>query len=182
MPVKDGYHCCRKSQCMGEDHHEVGCVHNLYKITANRETDALIAEHVMGYRRVTIGPDANGKHGGTEVLIPPTISERESWDYLPKAGPVPIWYFAPLWSTQLLGAMNLWNKLAAQGWTCTLAHRQFEKHEDDRWIFHGVLLITPEPPDINTQRIKSFSAHAGTRELAIARGALNSVRDTRQAQ
>ena len=77
---------------------------NMVKVLPpRRELDALVAEKVMGWRRVNIGPDYNGEHDGCEVLLSPTMMLSEVAPYLPRTGPVPLWYFVPDYST-VLGA------------------------------------------------------------------------------
>lgn len=134
--MPNGYHCCRKSQCMGEGHHDTGCVYNLHKLKAGRETDLLIAEIITGKK--SIGPGA------------------------------------PRWSGKSTDALEVWDAMIERDWQCSLVHKPFEAQPEDRWVFHGTRLNTPDPPDIKTQRIIHFSAHADTRALAIARGALAS--------
>jgi hypothetical protein len=135
---------------------------------SGRDLDAEIAEKLMGFRRVMVGCDAHGAYGGTEVLLPPGMTERDSWLYLPKIGPIHLGYFAAQWSMRIDDALSLWDHLAKRGWQCSLVHKPFEKEPDDQWVFHGVRLENTG----HSQRIGDFSAHADTRELAIARGAL----------
>lgn len=141
---------------------------SLYTLPAGRETDALIAEYVMGWQREKVPPDARGNNGGTECLVPPGVHPGAPNAYQwPNVGAIPLWWFAPEWSARLQPAMDLWEALAAAGWQCSLVHKQFKAEPDDRWVFHGV--------NRRGERFVSFSMHAETRELAIARGALASV-------
>lgn len=71
-----------------------------------RELDALVAEKVMGFRREKTPPDCEGKYGGEDVLIPPTINHK-TWNYPPK-GRIGLAYFVPHYSTDIAA----WNKVS----------------------------------------------------------------------
>ncbi len=59
-----------------------------------RERDLLVAEHVMGYRRVTddTADYAGTRHGG-EVLLPPGETFASMQEWLPRRGVIPFGYF-----------------------------------------------------------------------------------------
>jgi hypothetical protein len=91
------------------------------KLEPGRDTDALVAEVCEGYRRERIGKDADGNHGGTEVLVPPTIGD-EFYKYLPLKGEVHLGYFAPEYSTKDGDAFELQGRLREQGFDFMLTH------------------------------------------------------------
>ncbi len=69
-------------------------------IPAGRELDAMVAEYVLGYRRVMSPPyNYDGPCPSEPVLIPPEISERDAWVCLPSRGVPPLWFFVDKWST-----------------------------------------------------------------------------------
>lgn len=56
--------------------------------------DALVAEHVMGFRRETISsPDYDGKKEPHEVLLPPGVTVDEALRGYPSRGTVPLMFF-----------------------------------------------------------------------------------------
>lgn len=69
-----------------------------------RELDALVAEHVFGYKRVTMSLDYYGKNGGNEVLQPQEISEFYNY---PPVGRIPLWYHCKEWSTDISEAWEV---------------------------------------------------------------------------
>lgn len=74
-----------------------------------RELDALIAEHVMGFRREKAPKDYYGEHGGTDVLVPLDV-DHQNWHYPPK-GRIPLTFFVPDYSTELTAAWQVWEKM-----------------------------------------------------------------------
>ena len=160
-----------------------------YTIEAGRELDALIAYHHYGWRWF-----ARDAWGGVRrsALYPPDTEPWIRWNFYisfqPFNGwPEPDrrfidWYRCgshqgyrenpqlnglPKYSTDVALAITLMEKLMADGWTVTLAPRQFEKDPNDWYKFHGCR-IDPDP----LQRVHRFSAHASTLPLAICRAAL----------
>ena len=75
-------------------------------MAAGRDMDALIAEKVFGWRRDSVGRDADGLHGGTEVLVPPEMGD-DWWRALPLKGSVHLGHFTPRWSTDFVTAWTL---------------------------------------------------------------------------
>lgn len=71
---------------------------DIREMEAGRELDCKIAEIVFGYKRVKTPKDYNGMNGGTDVLLPPSMSEF--YDY-PPIGKIVLGYFAKEWSTNL---------------------------------------------------------------------------------
>jgi hypothetical protein len=86
---------------------------DIAEMRAGRETDALVAEKFYGWRREKIGNDYDGKHGGAEVLVPPTITDITP--HLPLRGEVPLSYFAPNYSKDNEHAITLINDMQARG-------------------------------------------------------------------
>jgi hypothetical protein len=85
---------------------------------AGRELDALVAEKVMGWQRIT-GPktDYDGPCEYGDVLIPPTISEDEAFRMMPPKGAIPFYYFVNRnWSTNISDAWQVQEKSIA----CTM--------------------------------------------------------------
>lgn len=56
----------------------------------SREVDALIAEHVYGWKRASIGPDYDGQNA-SEVLTPSGQPYCNGFQYPPR-GALPLWY------------------------------------------------------------------------------------------
>jgi Phage ABA sandwich domain len=79
------------------------------ELQPGRELDAAVAERIMGFRREKVPPDCNGLHGGTDVLVPPTIKPG-SWHY-PGVGPIALTYFVPRYSTEIASAWLVAEKL-----------------------------------------------------------------------
>lgn len=79
---------------------------------------------------------------------------------------------APRYDGSIALAWTVAEKLMSDGWTITLAPRQFETYLEDRVKFHGVRFVSVE----GSQKMHSFSAHAETVPLAICYGALDSLR------
>jgi hypothetical protein len=136
----------------------------IYSLKADRATDALIAERVMGWK-------PRGPH---PIFGTPVYATGVGDGLLPH------------FSTEVYEALRLWDHLAISGWQCSLVHKPFEAMPDDQWVFHGVRLRTtvlkgrtPGPTatidKAVSQRIESFSARGDTRAFAIARGALFAV-------
>lgn len=71
-----------------------------------RDLDTAVAEWVMGYRVETVGKDAKGEHGGSEVLVPPTLLD-DWWTTLPLIGAVPRGWYARRWSTEVEESIDL---------------------------------------------------------------------------
>jgi hypothetical protein len=74
---------------------------------AGRPLDALVAEHVFGYHREGVPPDASGEHGGNEVLMPPGVTFAQAEPLLPKKGEIPLWSMCFSWSTNPVPAWTL---------------------------------------------------------------------------
>lgn len=73
----------------------------------SRELDALVAEHVLGYRLEGQPKDYGGDFGGEPVLIPP----HETWESLeralPRRGRIAPTFFVRKYSTDLATAADL---------------------------------------------------------------------------
>jgi hypothetical protein len=75
-----------------------------------KELDALIAEHIFGWRRIK-GPkfDYDGPCESNDVLVPPTItSAEEAFRYMPPKGVIPFTYFVNRgWSKDISAAWEV---------------------------------------------------------------------------
>lgn len=85
-----------------------------------RKLDAAVAEHVMGYRRRIVPKDVDGKHGGTEVLVPASV-DHDSFCYPPK-GPIPFTFFVPHYSTDIAAAWEVVQHLATPDEALTMTY------------------------------------------------------------
>lgn len=90
----------------------------IYALPAGRELDALIAEHVLNWRKMK-GPsyDYDGPTESKDILIPPDITDAQIIDgyiWHPK-GVVPEYYFCKQWSTSTEHAMNLVEDMRLNG-------------------------------------------------------------------
>lgn len=84
----------------------------------NRDLDALVAEHVLGFTRTTVGPDAKGQHGDDEVLVPPGFSSPPfEW---PRVGRVAFTYLVPEFSRNITEAWAIVEKLGRRGFNIQL--------------------------------------------------------------
>ena len=97
---------------------------------AGPEMDRLIAEKVMGWRRM-IGPgyDYDGPRNPDEIAVPPWISDDEFKRFrFPPRGPIKFGYFGiPLYSTSISDAWEVVDALADIGISLhieTLARRE----------------------------------------------------------
>lgn len=126
---------------------------NTYGMKAGPELDALIAEKVFGWKKLT------WQHLPTQTHYYWWVSET-------KQEPV-----CPRHSSDIAAAHLVWQELAKAGWQCSLVQSQFQYVPEDRWIFHGTQLF-----DGKAVRIKSFSRHSDTPGVAICLGALDAVK------
>jgi len=81
---------------------------DIRNMPAGREMDALVAEHVMGFRREKTPPDCNGEYGGEDILVPPNI-DHDTWHYPPK-GRISLTFFVPQYSTDIATAWAVLEK------------------------------------------------------------------------
>lgn len=77
---------------------------------AGRELDALVAEHVMGWKRVDVPKDYDGQNAGVTLL--PATPSSIGWD--PK-GAYALWHFCPYYSTDIAAAWLVVEKLVNEG-------------------------------------------------------------------
>lgn len=90
-------------------------------IEAGRETDALIAEHVMGFHREVAPPDYDKLHGGNEVLVPPGETLATLEQILPRKGPISLGFFVrSRFSTDRSAALEVVDRLTAAGFIVDL--------------------------------------------------------------
>lgn len=75
----------------------------------------------LGWEERLVGPDAKGEHGGTKVLVPPTISDHDFIEMLPRIGAVSYTWFCHDWPTKYEYAEMLLKDMLAAG-----LHVQFE--------------------------------------------------------
>lgn len=95
-----------------------------------RELDALIAELLFGWRRIT-GPktDYDGPCEYGDVLIPPTVTEEEAFRMMPPKGAIPFYYFVNRnWSTAISAAMEVAHAVKEKA----KAHVEIELFYDSR--------------------------------------------------
>lgn len=89
---------------------------------AGRELDALVAERVMGYRRVAdTTRDYDGVQHGGEFLVPPTIADDQLHNYLPPFGGIPFDYFVGArYSARIIDAWQVVERMEAMGYPFSL--------------------------------------------------------------
>lgn len=118
-----------------------------------REFDMLVAEKVLGWRRIE-GPhyDYNGPCEYGDVLIPPDISEDEAFAMMPPKGKVPLGYFVTeRYSTNISAAWEILEKFP---------RFEIEKNGDGIWC---VLM---------DEKWKRFVGYGETAPEAICKAAL----------
>lgn len=100
---------------------------------AGRELDAVVAEKVMGWKRVVVPKDYDGLNAGV-TLLSPTATAIE---WAPK-GAYQLWHFCPLYSTDIAAAWRVVEKLIeptierhGSRWSVTCLR---EAPQDTRWI------------------------------------------------
>jgi hypothetical protein len=103
---------------------------------AGRDLDGFIAEHLRGYRVETVGKDAHGEHGGTEILVPPTLGS-DWYRHLPNLGPVHRAFWAPEWSTQWRPFPDLLAWMAEHGSCLSLTIDEESRQWECSWITGG---------------------------------------------
>lgn len=135
---------------------------------AGRDLDTAIAEHVAGYRREIVGPDAGGEHGGGVVLVPPTIG-GDWYTTLPLKGAVHPGWYARQWSEDLDEA--LW--LLDQRFPATRFDVTLTRLGSGAWCCE---IIDGKP---NGRPLRSLPQVGATLALAIARTVLASAFLTR---
>lgn len=76
------------------------------EMTAGREMDVLIAEHVLKWRKMH-GPkaDYDGPCESYDVLIPPGVSDP--FPFYPSRGSIKPWFFCRKWSTDIANAWEV---------------------------------------------------------------------------
>lgn len=75
-------------------------------MNAGRELDAVVAEKVMGWKRVVVPKDYDGLNAGVTLL--PSTSIAIGW--APK-GAYQLWHFCPLYSTDIAATWRVVEKL-----------------------------------------------------------------------
>lgn len=137
------------------------------QLTTGRELDALVAEKVMGYSRVDVPRDVNGENEGV-TLWPPNVDVAEyQWPYV---GPVQIYSFCPMYSTDIAAAWQVVEKMQERGmWAQLRTPFGKGKMDDGFWCGFTPMLTTGwnGRPDHNTS--------AAMMPLAICLAALKAV-------
>jgi hypothetical protein len=102
-----------------------------------RELDALMAEHVMGFKREKTPKDFDGNFGGEDILIPPGL-DHNNWVYPPK-GKIALTYHVPQYSTDWNFAIQYFSGLFLTAlnngkWVCGRANHIYDiKITDDHY-------------------------------------------------
>ena len=133
---------------------------NIDDMPAGRELDALVAERVMGFVRVTDDTsDYNHVRHGNEVLLPPGATLHSLQEWLPRKGQIPFGYFVTQrYSTDIAAAWRVWSLPQHKGWLleqggdCQTVYEGWRDMEDGIWL-----------------------ASADTAPLAICRAALKAL-------
>jgi Phage ABA sandwich domain len=73
-----------------------------------RALDALVAEHVMGFRREKAPRDYDGQHAGNDILVPPDVGGDFCY---PPRGPISVVYHVPRYSASLEAAWRVVGRL-----------------------------------------------------------------------
>jgi hypothetical protein len=108
---------------------------------AGRDLDGFIAERLQGYRVRTVGADAHKQHGGTAILVPPTISDEAYIWLLPNIGPVHRAFFVPCWSTEWRPFPELLAWLQQHGTSVLLNWAEDVPVWEVSWISDGVRYV-----------------------------------------
>ena len=127
-----------------------------------QEINAAVAEKVMG----EVQPEVSADTDDQSVTINQLVWRRSTTGY--ENGDEPIWE-APNFCGDIAQSWRVVEKLMADGWTVTLAPRQFEKFPEDRFKFYGVRFVG------DPQKMESFSDHADSAPMAICLAALKAV-------
>jgi len=69
----------------------------------------------LGWTERAVGPDAKGEYGGGTVLVPPSFSDQDFIEALPRTGFVPRAYFCRRWPTEYAESMELLQHMCAAG-------------------------------------------------------------------
>lgn len=101
---------------------------------AGRELDALVAEHVKGFKHEKAPKDYDGMNGGTDILVPPDV-DHANYPYPPK-GPLRLTFFVPAYSADLGACHEL------MGWMIASSHAEAFVKE--------LLRLTVPPGDFDT--------------------------------
>jgi len=75
-----------------------------------REIDAKVAEHIFGYKREIIPPDANGENE-CKILVPPNLPSDLMY---PPKGKLAFTYHVPRYSSDIKAAFEVVEKLSAE--------------------------------------------------------------------
>lgn len=130
-------------------------------MNAGRELDAVVAEKVMGWKRVVVPKDYDGLNAGVTLL--PTTSTDVGW--APK-GAYQLWHFCPSYSFDIRAAWLIVEKLR---------ERKEIYQVDCAWlrgangypdIYRSVVVM---------DGLRSVTADANTAPLAICLAALKAV-------
>ena len=132
---------------------------------AGRDLDALIAEHVFGWRKVH-GPktDYGGPCESFDVLVPPTIDDP--FPHYPPRGSIKPWYWCNNWSTDIRLALPL-----AERYGIAIIP-QSKGDGAYRWLACDVEMVIYRGSEINIVPINDTDISADTVPLAICKAVL----------
>lgn len=138
------------------------------ELLAGRELDALIAEKVMGWKRIPVPPDANGHFAG-EALMQTDPPPNFRWNPL---GKIPFDTWVPHFSTDIAAAWQVVEKLVAEGYCPALLY-----DDEGHWglFFDGVSQAEAQP---ESYVVFTTPAWADTAPLAICLAALKAKGDS----
>jgi hypothetical protein len=100
-----------------------------------RDIECTIAEKLLGYRRVSVGKDYEGKNEG-EVLVPPTWGKGGGYTYPPR-GPIALWHHVPRWASDEQANWRLIEWMKARGSSLTLNWGEDNNLWEVSWISSG---------------------------------------------
>jgi hypothetical protein len=109
-----------------------------------RERDAVVAEHIFGYRREMSPKDANGDFGGLPMLVPPDV-EHGRWAYPPIGDLQYYWVGRVEWMKTWAGMKLVIDAMRERGWSVMIRYKDyglranlwyaefFRNTEEDSW-------------------------------------------------
>lgn len=130
------------------------------ELAAGRTLDALIAEKVMGFQRVPVPKDCDGKNEG-ETLVPPDF-QLSSYEWTPR-GFYQLWAFCPHYSARIESAWEVVEHLRRQGAKVSVQNRT-----PGPWAMWICMRIGTDREQVTLER-------GETAALAICRAALAAV-------
>jgi hypothetical protein len=105
----------------------------------SREIDALVAEHVFGYRREKTPKDIHGEFGGEDVLVPPTV-DHTTYHYPPK-GRIALTYFVKNYSSDISAAWEVVERMKTDDWSFRFSNNAWANGQQAAAFFKAVNAI-----------------------------------------